>query len=395
MQVTLELMKEGVLKMARPRTEIGTYGVIKTDQLAPAKWRARARYRFQDGRSRQIERVASSEAKATQRLKVALKTIDKEQGGSLKPSTSLRVLGQMFLDSRRDLNRSSGTLETYGYAVNVHIVPSIGSLSVAEATAERLQTFLTGIEKDNGPGAAKNCRSALSGMMGLAVRNDAIQVNPVRSLERINHRKKRASKAVPHEDLQTFLNTVRADERLTELDVPDLIEFMIASGLRVGEACALDISSVNFASKQITVEATAVRVKGQGVVRQTYPKTNKSHRTITIPGTAIALLKRRHAKLNDVTTLLFPTLTMTLRDPSNTQRQIRERREQLGYPELSTHSLRKTTATLLDKAGLSATEIADYLGHENPSMTQDVYMNTVRGGSKAAKALEKQLKHAA
>lgn len=42
MQVTLELMKEGVLKMARPRTEIGTYGTIKTDQLAPAKWRARA-----------------------------------------------------------------------------------------------------------------------------------------------------------------------------------------------------------------------------------------------------------------------------------------------------------------------------------------------------------------
>lgn len=344
--------------------------------------------------TRQIERIAPSQAKATQRLKVALKTIDKEQGGSLKPSTSLRVLGQMFLDSRRDLNRSSGTLETYGYAVNVHIVPSIGSLSVAEATAERLQTFLTGIEKDNGPGAAKNCRSALSGMMGLAVRNDAIQVNPVRSLERINHRKKRASKAVPHEDLQTFLNTVRADERLTELDVPDLIEFMIASGLRVGEACSLDISSVNLTSKQITVEATAVRVKGQGVVRQTYPKTNKSHRTITIPGTAIALLKRRHAKLKDVTTLLFPTLTMTLRDPSNTQRQIRERREQIGYPELSTHSLRKTTATLLDKAGLSATEIADYLGHENPSMTQDVYMNTVRGGSKAAKALEKQLKHA-
>lgn len=379
--------------MVRPRTEIGTYGTIKTDQLTPTKWRARTRYRFEDGRLRQIERIAPSEAKATQRLKVALKTIEKEQRGSLKPSTSLRVRGQMFLDSRRDLKRSAGTLETYGYAVNVHIVPSIGSLSVAEATAERLQAFLTRIEQENGSGAAKNCRSALSGMMGLAVRNDAIQVNPVRSLERINHRKKRASKAIPYEDLQAFLTAVRADKRLTELDVPDLIEFMIASGLRVGEACALDITSVNFASKQITVEATAVRVAGQGVVRQAYPKTNISHRTITIPDTAIALLKRRHKRLKEATTLLFPTLTMTLRDPSNTQRQIRERREQLGYPELSTHSLRKTIATLLDRAGLSATEIADYLGHENPSMTQDVYMNTVRGGNKAAKALEKQLTH--
>ena len=31
-------------------------------------------------------------------------------------------------------------------------------------------------------------------------------------------------------------------------------------------------------------------------------------------------------------------------------------------------------ATRLDKAGLSAREIADYLGHERISMTQDVYM---------------------
>ena len=43
--------------MVRPRTEIGTYGTIKTDQLTPTKWRARTRYRFEDGRLRQIERI--------------------------------------------------------------------------------------------------------------------------------------------------------------------------------------------------------------------------------------------------------------------------------------------------------------------------------------------------
>jgi integrase len=58
---------------------------------------------------------------------------------------------------------------------------------------------------------------------------------------------------------------------------------------------------------------------------------------------------------------------------------IRDRRDVLGYPELSTHSFRKTVATILDKEGLSATEIADYLGHENPSMTQVVYMDTIKG----------------
>jgi len=35
---------------------------------------------------------------------------------------------------------------------------------------------------------------------------------------------------------------------------------------------------------------------------------------------------------------------------------------------------RKTCATILDEAGLSARAIADQLGHARPSMTQDVYM---------------------
>jgi integrase len=62
-----------------------------------------------------------------------------------------------------------------------------------------------------------------------------------------------------------------------------------------------------------------------------------------------------------------------------------------AVPKLSTHSFRKTVATILDKAGLSATEIADYLGHENPSMTQDVYMNTLKGSTRAAEVMGQRL----
>jgi integrase len=103
------------------------------------------------------------------------------------------------------------------------------------------------------------------------------------------------------------------------------------------------------------------------------------------------LLRRRHEILGEFTPLLFPTPLMRLRDPSNTQREIRDRREVLGYPSLCTHSFRKTVATILDKEGLSATEIADYLGHENPSMTQDVYMNTVKGSRRAAEVIGQRL----
>lgn len=49
---------------------------------------------------------------------------------------------------------------------------------------------------------------------------------------------------------------------------------------------------------------------------------------------------------------------------------------------------RHLVATRLDAAGLSAREIADYLGHEKVSMTQDVYMSRKSRGTTAATALD-------
>jgi len=85
---------------------------------------------------------------------------------------------------------------------------------------------------------------------------------------------------------------------------------------------------------------------------------------------------------------VFPTVRGNARDPRNTSRDWSEARARLGYPEVTSHSFRKTVATALDQAGMTAREIAEYLGHENPSITQDVYMAKNTGGKRAAAALD-------
>lgn len=379
--------------MARPRLDAGTYGTVNSEEIAPGKWRARTRYRYSDGKARQVERYGSTKTKAEQALKKALLTIEDSRGGELRPTTALRVLGQHFLEDRRELGRSEGTLETYGYAVNAHITPRLGDLSVAEAKPDRLQKFLATVHKESGHGAAKNCRSALSGMMSLAVRNGAIARNPVRDLERITQPKgKRGSTAIAPEELADLMGKLRVAPSLLEQDTVELFDFMVASGWRVGEACALDAASVDFDAGTAEVEATNVRIAGQGIVRQPVPKTDAAWRVTPLPGPTMDLLRRRHERLGDLTTLLFPTVLMRLRDPSNTQRELRDIRDDLGYPKLSTHTFRKTAATMLDRAGMSAAEIAAFLGHANPSMTQDVYMNTLKGDTRAGAVMQEQLK---
>jgi integrase len=52
---------------------------------------------------------------------------------------------------------------------------------------------------------------------------------------------------------------------------------------------------------------------------------------------------------------------------------------------------RKTAATILDEAGLTARVVADQLGHSRPSMTQDVYLGRKVVSRLTANALEAAL----
>ena len=75
---------------------------------------------------------------------------------------------------------------------------------------------------------------------------------------------------------------------------------------------------------------------------------------------------------------VFPALKGGLRDPSNTQADLRDAMDFAGYPWVTTHVFRKTVATLMDEAGRSARDVADQLGHAQPSMSQDRYLGRRR-----------------
>jgi integrase len=47
----------------------------------------------------------------------------------------------------------------------------------------------------------------------------------------------------------------------------------------------------------------------------------------------------------------LPSTAGTLRDPNNFGKQWRTVRESLGFPDVTTHSFRKTLATLIDDDG--------------------------------------------
>jgi hypothetical protein len=84
-------------------------------------------------------------------------------------------------------------------------------------------------------------------------------------------------------------------------------------------------------------------------------KTDSSARTVALPEFAItALVERRGRPFWGEHRMIFPTSAGTCRDPDNLDNQWRKVRGALGVPDVTSHSFRKSVATMIDDAGLSA-----------------------------------------
>ena len=126
----------------------------------------------------------------------------------------------------------------------------------------------------------------------------------------------------------------------------------------------------------LAVTGKVLRITGEGLTRVDETKTAAGRRTIALPRFAVEALQQRRSQpyLGQHPVIMFPSTAGTWRDPNNFGREWRKVRDELGVPDVTTHSFRKTLATLIDDRGLSARVGADHLGHSKVSMTQDVYM---------------------
>ena len=136
----------------------------------------------------------------------------------------------------------------------------------------------------------------------------------------------------------------------------------------------------------VEVDWKLLRITGEGLRRVRRLKAGEG-RTLLLPPFAVEMLRRRQSGTLPHAPL-FPDTAGGWRDPSNTSRDFRTARDAAGFSWVTSHVFRKTCATILDEAGLSARDIADQLGHARPAMTQDVYMARKALNTAAATALE-------
>lgn len=411
--------------MGRPPLPLGTAGKTLFVTMPNGRIEARAKFRDFDGRIRLVSKRGTSRAAAERALKIEL--ADRRTpgtGSAILASTRVAELAGLWLDARHSW--STGTERTYRSVVRNQVVPALGDLRLREVTAGTVTRAIRAIAERHGPSAAKSARGCLSGMFALAIEDGAVPVNPVRdSSARISVDKK-SPRALTPEETNTLVVWLRANERAVALDVPDLVDWMLATGCRIGEGLALRHGPnadgkplLDLGANTWEVNATVVRVPKVGLIVQPRPKTAAGWRVVAVPDFAAALVRSRSAGVDGV--VFTAPLAKTVRDPSNASADLRRlldsfdcevcagtgfqlepdgsfkagargarlRCDQGPWSWVTSHVFRKTVATRLDEAGFTPRQVADQLGHANPSMTLDVYFGRHVVSAAAAQVLDR------
>ncbi|MCR2801173.1 site-specific integrase [Microbacterium sp. zg-Y818] len=308
--------------------------------------------------------------------------------GAISPTTTIEKLAEAYLEEAARIGSLAPTsLERYRWVIAAHIIPGIGQLRVREATAGTMDRFLAGMYSQS-LANGKLCRAVLSNMLGIAVRHGALPGNPIRDVARapkprivmdVDPAEESAlsvdAVAKLRADLQTWLHEPHQMGPRRSADLPDVVDFMLGTGCRIGEALAIRWDDLDLRADRPTaaISGTVVQVTGEGLKRQAARKGGKGRLVVTLPRFTVDMLLRRRVE-STASPYVFPSETGGLRSPNNWRRTWRGFKADMGYSDdLSPHDFRKTVATILDREH-GASDSAKVLGHSSPVMTEKHYI---------------------
>lgn len=341
------------------------------------------------GVKRDLSRVAPTKGRAEKALKTALLELSARH---LTERTLLADMAQTWLTQVMEDELATTTKRTYRQMVLKHLVGGpLAEVAIEDLTVARVLTFLRRLASTSGHGAAKTTRTCLLGTLDLAVQHGLLEGNVVRSTPpvRAPRAQQRAEgdrdtrRALTAPERAALVAYADADPYALRYDLADVLAFLAGTGVRIGEALALRWSHLDLEAGTANVGPTVVRVPGKGLEIQEQGKTETSTRTLYLSPALVERLAARPRR----GPMVFPSPLGKLREVVNTQHQLRRIYDAAGYPWMTTHTFRRTVATIMHDAGLTDREIANHLGHSRVSMTQDIYLDRRTPTTRAAEVL--------
>ena len=271
----------------------------------------------------------------------------------IKQTEVSKDLLHLFLDAKTIEGRSAKTIARYSYILE-KMINKIG-VPIERITTAHIRAYLKE-EKDRGVSdrSLDGLRTTMSSFFTWLWKEGEIKANPMTPIGAIKC-KQVVRLPFTEVDIEKLKDGCRKDRDKA------LVCFMLSTGARISEVCALNIEDVDFQNLECTV-------LGKG---------NKE-RTVFIDEVTAMLLKNylstRAAKGSDP---LFNGTRGRL-EPNGVRMMLKDLQKKTGVENVHPHRFRRTLATRLINHGMPIQEVAMILGHESIETTMEyVYIDKV------------------
>ena len=227
------------------------------------------------------------------------------------------------------------------------------------------------------PGTMNEWMTRLKALLRWGYRNDYISsiayLDKIERFKDVSHRKKIEDK---------FLESAEVKKLLDGMNIAKwkvLTEFLVLSGLRFGEAAALERSDIDLKKREILVS------KNYDCINDlvTTPKTDYSIRDVYIQDELLktcknALLLSQSDNIIQFSNFLFPGTVQEHVDYYAYAKYLRETSLRVIGRKITPHALRHTHASLLMEQGVDIDSISKRLGHNDSHVTREIYLHVTK-----------------
>lgn len=303
---------------------------------------------------------------------------------------------KLWLVEYRNTVKESTYVKTVGY-FNHHILPAFGSLRIEKIDVAYCQKVVNRWFKQFKKYQSIMNYAAL--VFKYAVKHGIIARNPV---ELISYPRKKS--VIDADKWENFYDKNELKQFLAALDNEDkqqgnykadaLFRVLAFTGMRKGEALALQWSDIDFDNKTLTINKGLTRGENARLYVQT-PKTKNSNRIIDIDDNTARVLKQWQIRQRQDLLMLGFNVNGTHKkqlvfcnnkdeylSPSRLRTWLVHIINKYHLKYITVHGFRHTHASLLFEAGASMKEVQARLGHSDIKTTMNVYAHVSKYAKK-------------
>ncbi|WP_249629834.1 tyrosine-type recombinase/integrase [Streptococcus uberis] len=305
------------------------------------------------------------------------------------PVENYKELSELWLKSYEMTVKPQTFIATKRMIYN-HLIPVFGDIKLDKLSVTYIQGHINELSKEFvhfGTVHSINKR-----VLQYGVSLQLIPFNPARDviLPKVLKPDNKAIKFIDYDDLKALMSYMEklSNKKYSYYFDYVLYSVLLATGLRIGEACALEWSDIDLINGTINIDKTY----SKSIRRLSTTKSKSGTRLISIDQATVNMLKlyqvRQRQLFHEVggkaPEVVFATPTRKYQNTAIRQDALDRRLKEIGCPRFTFHAFRHTHASLLLNAGISYKELQYRLGHATLAMTMDIYSHLSKDKEKEA-----------